>query len=232
VLFQITPNISLYGNFIQALEPGAVAPPETKNAGQVFPPAISNQVEAGAKAHFGRWAGTIAFYRISEAYGVVSAVTDPPTFTQNGRQVDKGIEIGFAGDVVPSLHAILSVSFINSRQHSTGIPETEGKSVSSVPGATERVDLSWDVFQVRNLTLICNLMQNGSAPFDDINSYRVPSWTTLALGARYAFGREKPLAILAQVTNVSDSRFWISGFSGGLAPAGPRAVNLTISKTF
>jgi iron complex outermembrane receptor protein len=35
-LFQATPNISLYGNFIQALEPGAVAPPETKNAGQVF----------------------------------------------------------------------------------------------------------------------------------------------------------------------------------------------------
>jgi len=231
-LFQVTPNISLYGNFIQALEPGAVAPPETKNAGQVFPPALSNQVEVGAKAHLGRWAGTIAFYRISEAYGVVSAVTDPPTFTQNGRQVDKGIEIGFTGDVLPSLHAIVSVSFINSRQHSTGIPDTEGKSISSVPGATERVDLSWEVFHVKNLMLMCNLMQNGSAPFDDINSYRVPSWTTLALGARYAFGREKPLAILAQVTNVSDSRFWISGFSGGLAPAGPRAVNLTISKTF
>ncbi len=57
-------------------------------------------------------------------------------------------------------------------------------------------------------------MQNGSAPFDDINSYRVPSWTTLDLGARYVFGRERPLAIRAQVANVSDSRFWISGFSG------------------
>jgi iron complex outermembrane receptor protein len=178
--------------------PVFVAPPETKNAGQVFPPAISNQVEAGAKSHFSGWAETIAFYRLSEAYGAESAITNPPTFTQNGRQVDKGIEIGFTGDVVPSLHAILSVSFINARQHSTGIPETEGKSVSSVPCATERVDLSWEVFHVKNLMLICNLMQTGSAPFDDINSYRVPSWTTLDLGARYSFGREKPLMVRAR----------------------------------
>lgn len=64
-----------------------------------------------------------------------------PTFTQNGREVDEGIEISFTGDVVPSLHAILSVSFINSRQRSTGIPDTEGKSVSSVPSAAERVRL-------------------------------------------------------------------------------------------
>src|SRR4051812_48067555 len=35
-LFQLTLHFSLYGNFIQALEPGAIAPPDTKNAGQVF----------------------------------------------------------------------------------------------------------------------------------------------------------------------------------------------------
>jgi iron complex outermembrane recepter protein len=92
--------------------------------------------------------------------------------------------------------------------------------------------LSWEVFHVKDLMLICNLMQTGSAPFDDINSYRVPSWTRLDLGARYAFGREKRLTVLAQVINASDSKFWISSFSGGLVPAGPRAVNLIISKTF
>ncbi|MBB5317441.1 hypothetical protein HDF09_002110 [Edaphobacter lichenicola] len=58
-------------------------------------------------------------------------------------------------------------------------------------------DLSWEVFHVKNLMLICNLIQNGSAPFDDINSYHMPSWTTLDLGARYVFGREKTMAILA-----------------------------------
>jgi iron complex outermembrane recepter protein len=65
-----------------------------------------------------------------------------------------------------------------------------------------------------------------------VNSRRVPSWTRLDSGARYAFGREKPFTIRAQVENVSNNQFWLSVFSGGLAPAGPRVVNVSMSKSF
>jgi len=51
-LFKLTSRVSIYGNFIQALEPGWIAPPDTKNAGQIFPPMVSNQFEVGAKAQF------------------------------------------------------------------------------------------------------------------------------------------------------------------------------------
>ena len=231
-LFQLAAHVSLYGNFIQALEPGAIAPPDTKNAGQIFPPAISNQVEGGAKAHFNTWTGTVAFYRISRAYGTESTATNPPTFTQNGRQVNQGIEINFAGDILPSLQAIVSASFINSRQRSTGDPTTEGKSVASIAGASERIDVIWELPHLRNMALLGTLMETGSAPYDDANSFRVPAWTRLDLGARYSFGHEKPLILRAQVENILNSRFWASAFSGGLAVAGPRAINLSISKAF
>jgi iron complex outermembrane receptor protein len=75
-------------------------------------------------------------------------------------------------------------------------------------------------------------METGSAAFDAVNSTRVPSWTRLDFGTRYRLGREKPFTIRAQVENVSNNRYWISVFSGGLAPAGPRVVNLAISKSF
>ena len=231
-LLQLTPHVSLYGNFIQALQPGAIAPPDTKNAGQVFPPAVSNQVEGGAKVHFNTWTGTVAFYRISQAYATESAATNPPTFTQDGRQVNKGIEIGFAGDIIPTLHAIISASFINSRQHSTGDPTTEGKSAASIASASERLNVIWQLPLLRSLGLICDLMMTGSAPYDDANTYRVPAWTRLDLGARYSFGHEKPLILRAQVENVPNAKFWASAFSGGLAVAGPRTINLSISKTF
>jgi len=231
-LFQLAAHVSLYGNFIQALEPGAIAPPDTKNAGQIFPPAISNQVEGGAKAHFNTWTGTVAFYRISRAYGTESTATNPPTFTQNGRQVNQGIEINFAGDILPSLQAIVSASFINSRQRSTGDPTTEGKSVASIAGASERIDVIWELPHLRNMALLGTLMETGSAPYDDANSFRVPAWTRLDLGARYSVGHEKPLILRAQVENILNSRFWASAFSGGLAVAGPRAINLSISKAF
>jgi iron complex outermembrane receptor protein len=94
------------------------------------------------------------------------------------------------------------------------------------------VNLNWDLPHAKGLALDCNLMETGSAPFDAANSRRVPSWTRLDLGARYALGREKPLTIRAQVENVSNNQFWISVFSGGLAPSGPRVVNVSISKSF
>jgi iron complex outermembrane receptor protein len=231
-LFQLAAHVSLYGNFIQALEPGAIAPPDTRNAGQIFPPAISNQMEGGAKAHFNTWTGTVAFYRISRAYGTESTATNPPTFTQNGRQVNQGIEVNFAGDIIPSLQAIVSASFIHSRQRATGDPTTEGKSVASIAGASERLDVIWAIPHLRNSALICNLMETGSAPYDDTNSFRVSAWTRLDLGARYSFGHEKPLILRTQVENILNSKFWASAFSGGLAVAGPRAINLSISKAF
>ena len=75
-------------------------------------------------------------------------------------------------------------------------------------------------------------MVTGSAPFDAVNTRRVPSWTRLDLGARYAMGQEKPITIRAQDENVSNNQFWISVFSGGLAPAGPRVLDVSISKSF
>jgi hypothetical protein len=55
------------------------------------------------------------------------------------------------------------------------------------------VNLNWDLPHAQGLALDCNLMETGSAPFDAANSRRVPSWTRLDLGARYALRREKPL---------------------------------------
>jgi iron complex outermembrane receptor protein len=231
-LFKLTSHLMIYGNFIQALEPGWIAPLGTKNAGQALPPFLSNQVEFGAKAHFDGWIGTMAMYRISQANGVEDVSTNPPTFTQDGRQVNKGVELSFAGDLVHGLHAILSASFIHSRQHATQNPLTEGKSPSSIPSASERVNLSWDVPHLRRLNLDCNLMQTGSAAFDAVNSFRVPSWTRLDVGAKYSFGEKKLFTIRAEIENVADSRYWASAFSGGLIPSGPRVANIAVSKIF
>ena len=200
-LFKLTSTVSIYGNFIQALEPGSIAPPDTKNAGQIFPPMVSNQFEIGAKSQVRGWISTLALYRITEANGVIDGSTNPPTFSQDGRQVNKGVEINLAGDFYRGLHAILSASLIDSRQRSTGDPTVEGKNTAIVPGATERVNLNWDVPHAKGFAFDCNLMETGSAPFDAVNSRWVPSWTRLDLGVRYRLGSERPVTIRAQVEN-------------------------------
>jgi iron complex outermembrane receptor protein len=231
-LFKVTSHLSLYANFIQALEPGFVAPPDTKNAGDIFPPVVSNQVEVGAKLQVRAWVSTIALYRISEANGVVSTATNPPTFSQDGRQVNTGFEVNFAGDLFHGLHAILSGSFIDSRQRSTGDPTIEGKRAANVPTAAERVNLNWDIPGTKAIALDCNLMFTGPAAFDATNSYNVPAWINADLGLRYSFPKERPFTFRAQVENVFNASYWVSVFSGGLAPSGPRVVTVSISKSF
>ena len=150
-LLKVTPRLMVYSNFIQALEPGWIAPIGTRNAGQALPPFFSNQIEIGAKAHFDRWIGSVSLYRISQANGVEDVSTNPPTFTQAGRQVNIGAELSFSGDLTPGLRALLSASFIHPRQYSTQNAATEGKSPASIPGESERVNLSWDVPHLRRL---------------------------------------------------------------------------------
>ena len=41
--------MSIYGNYIEALEQGVTAPPAAINAGEVFPPTETEQIEFGMK---------------------------------------------------------------------------------------------------------------------------------------------------------------------------------------
>jgi hypothetical protein len=59
------------------------------------------------------------------------------------------------------------------KQRDTGDPTTDGKSTAAIPGATERVNLSWDAAWVKGLNFNCNLMETGSAAFDARGPFQV-----------------------------------------------------------
>jgi iron complex outermembrane receptor protein len=94
------------------------------------------------------------------------------------------------------------------------------------------VNLNWDIPRTKAIALDCNLMFTGPAAFDATNSYNVPAWMSADLGLRYSFPKERPFTIRAQVENVFNASYWVSAFSGGLAPSGPRVVTASISKSF
>jgi iron complex outermembrane receptor protein len=73
-LYKLTPNISLFGNYIEALETGPTAPVGTANAGQVFPPLQSKQKELGVKADFNGLGGSLSYFDIARPSGVTIAV--------------------------------------------------------------------------------------------------------------------------------------------------------------
>lgn len=231
----IQPNdrLTLYGNYIEALEPGAVAPVTAANAGEAFPPFVSRQIEFGAKARVAGLTATAAWFRIRRASGFLSAETNPRTFVADGLQQNQGVELSLNGAVTKTLRIVTSASRIDARLKETGDPALDGNHVPAVPRWGARALVEWDVSRVPGLTLIGGVGHSGRAAFDSLNSFDVPGYTKWEGGTRYAF-RAGDIDIVARLSidNLTQARYWNAGYDGGIFPAVPRTAALSLSADF
>lgn len=92
----------------------------------------------------------------------------------------------------------------------------------------------WDVAQVPGLTLTGRLLYSSSRAFDAANTLRLPAWTRVDLGARYATrisGHE--VTFRAMVENVANRRYWdVQPAYQTVTYAVPRTFRLSASIAF
>jgi iron complex outermembrane receptor protein len=69
-------NVSFYGNWIQGLQQGTVVSATYSNAGEVFPPYVTTQYEAGVKIDWGRLTTTASLFQISQPSTIVNVATN------------------------------------------------------------------------------------------------------------------------------------------------------------
>ena len=58
--------VSLYGNYIEALEQGPTAPRGTVNEGEIFPPSVTDQIEFGVKFDLDGFGLTAGLFQIEK----------------------------------------------------------------------------------------------------------------------------------------------------------------------
>jgi iron complex outermembrane receptor protein len=223
--------LSIYGNYIEALEAGGTAPVGTVNSGQVLAPLVSKQIEIGAKVDMGSYGATLAAFEITRQ----NAFTDPSdnTFKADGEQKNRGIEATVFGEPVDGLRLIGGVMFIDSELTRTAGGTFDGKTAIGVPEFQGRLSAEWDVAAVEGLTLTGSVIHTGGQYVDQDNTQTVPSWTRLDLGARYKFavaGRDA--VVRASVENVFDTDYWSSVDRGGLYAGSPRTYLISTSFKF
>ena len=129
-LVKLTPWLSVYGNYIEALERGGTAPQTAANAGQSFAPLVGKQHEFGAKLDFTVIGATLAYFDIRKANEYVDAAN---VFTQNGLQENKGYEITVFGEPVKGIRFLAGASWIDARQINTEAGLFDGKKAAAVP---------------------------------------------------------------------------------------------------
>lgn len=231
-------NWSLYANYIEGLIAGDVAPAQSggvalENAGEVFEPYRSKQVEAGVKYDAGKLGGSLSVYSTSKP---TSLVVDE-RFTSDGEQQNRGIELSVFGMVTENLRLLGGLTYVDAEQSRTQDGTYDGLDVVGVPDLQLNLNAEWDVTALPGLTLDARGIYTAAQYADAANLYEVASSHRLDLGARYTFAIEDTeIDVRARIENVFDNNYWASvgGFPGSnyLVLSDPRTVKVSASVRF
>jgi iron complex outermembrane receptor protein len=235
IVFKATPEVSLYGNYIEGLQKGDVAPAFTSNnlpvtnAGQVFAPFTAKQGEIGAKYQSGTFGATAAVFQVTQPQAFVVN----QTFGTFGEQRNRGVELSLYGEPVRGLRLLGGVSFIDAEQVSTPGGLTDGKDAIGVPRQQLNIGVDWDVPGVQGLALNALYVYTGKQYADAANTQSLPSWNRVDVGVRYLMdiGNGRLLTLRARVNNLFNSSYWASagGYPGSnyLVLGAPRTFVLS-----
>lgn len=232
VVYKLTPQVSLYANYIEGLVKGDVAPANAGsrpvvNAGEVLEPYKTRQTEAGLKWDAGRIGGAVSLFQSRKP---VSGTSASGVFGIVDQQRNRGIEVTAYGEAARNLKVLGGLSFLHtdvSDNDAIGAPRTQGN-----------LGIEWAIPGVRGLSVDSRVLYTSSQYADAANTQKVPSWTRLDLGTRYAMpvGRDQLLTIRARIDNLTDKNYWASagGYpgTGYLTVGAPRTFVVSASLDF
>lgn len=225
-------RLSLYANYVEGLT-SPVAPVNAVNASAAFPAFVSRQTEVGAKYDFGTVGVGVAAFAIEQPFGFLDSRT--LVFSVDGRQRNSGVEMTVFGEPVPGVRLLGGVTLLDGVQVRAQDPRNVGRKAVGVPDVQlnlyGEVDLPPSLLP--GLTLTGRVIYTSAQYYDLANSQKIPDWTTLDLGLRYATTfRDRPLTLRANVVNVTGNNYWASTGRGILSQGAPRTFLLSASMDF
>jgi iron complex outermembrane receptor protein len=206
-------NVSLYANYIQALEMGSIVSSSFANAGEVFPPYTSKQYETGIKVDWGSVTTTLALFQITQPQ--TTSFPDPaaglPRLTLDGEQRNRGIELAAYGAPFEGVRLLSGVTLMEATQLKTDNGR-DGWPAALAPKFRAVIGGEWDTPFMKGLTLTGRLTRTSDVMV--LNSrpdLTVPAWTQVDLGARYTFSspaNDKPISLIFNVDNLFNESYW------------------------
>jgi iron complex outermembrane receptor protein len=223
-------SVSLYANRAEELVQGPVAPVNavTVNPGEVFPPYVVVQYEAGAKVQYHKLTATLAVYQMKEPNAFATPVAGSATLTRfgiNGEQRNRGVELSLNGEPTAWLRIIGGATFNQAKQVATLNGTFNGKDAIGVPDFQGNLDVEFIPPQLPAAVFTARWLTTSSEYVDAGNTQRVPSWNRFDIGARYVAVIDKhPVTFRLTLENVADKAYWASAFGGYLVQGDPRTV--------
>lgn len=221
-------NVSFFGNYIEGLSRGDVAPTQAVNTGEILAPYVAHQVEAGVKVDAGTIGASFSAFQITRPIGELSPQR---RYAQTGEQRVSGLEFSVYGEITPQARILGGLTLLDGVLTKTALAANVGNVPIGVPGVQLNLGAEWDLPGVPGLTLTGAVIYTGRQFVDTANTQALPDWTRLDLGLRYATVIEgRKTTFRANVLNVTGANYWTGVASfGTFFQAAPRTYLLSMS---
>ena len=233
IVYRPVKAVSLYANYTEGLQQGAVASGDVDNIGQAFAPYVSKQKEIGVKYDVGTVGASAAVFSTKQP----SAYVQNRIFGVFGEQRNRGLEMTVFGVPTRGLRVLGGLTLLDAEQRVTAGGVNQGNDVIGVPKTQANIGAEWDVPGVRGLNLNARALYTSSQYADGANRQELASWSRLDIGASYvATIADRKVTFRARIDNVADKSYWASagGYpgSGYLVLGSPRTAVLSATVDF
>ena len=210
LMYKPVPWLTAYASYIEGLERGGVAPDEAANAGDNQAPMLSRQRELGIKAEVGGVMLAGALFEIEKAYEYTNASN---VYVQSGRQNHRGLEFSASGKPWDRLTLVGGATLLDTQVKGG---DHDGNEPMNVAKVLVKLYSEYALLDVPGLILSAGVYHTGQQWADDANTDRLPAYTTLDLGARYATTLAgRALTLRLNLSNVADKRYWMNSYYVG-----------------
>ncbi len=203
-----TENLTFYGSYARGLEESAVAPDLAVNRGQALPANITEQIDAGFRYAIGRSVRLVAgVFEVKKPFLDRNAAN---IYTNVGSIKHRGVEVSITGQPLPGLTVVGGGVFLRPRV--SGFTVDQGIIANIPPGTTPtilRLNLQYGPPGWRGFSVDTQVRYDSDKQADRRNTFKIPSNTTLDLGARYQFlAWGRAASFRAQVLNITNEFMW------------------------
>lgn len=222
--------VSVYGNYIEGLESGLIAPQIAANAGEVLPAALSQQYEFGVKLEPLRGLLiTGAYFDIDRPSTYLNSSN---RFVQDGSAKYKGFEFSAAGEIGANLSISLSGMILDAKQTS-GAAAVVGKQIENVSKFSGSAFVEYRIPGIEGLRASAGAFRVGRRAINATNAGFVSGYTTFDLGLRYETEiGGVPTEFRLYGSNVTGKKYWAATGSSLLQQAMPGNVKFSIAMKF
>ena len=231
VVYRLSRQLSVYGNYIEGLNKGDSLAAQNGLPARDLAPYASKQKEVGLKYDGGRLGFGASYFTTDKPRAVLAQAT------AQGEDRHRGVELTAFGEATRDLKVLGGLTWLDAKQHGTGVAATEGKRTLGIPQVQANLGAEWEVRALQGLALDARVVHTGKVFADSANTLRVPAWTRLDAGARYLFEVQGTLLTLrARIDNLTNRKYWAS--AGGypdqsyLVVGQPRSFNLSLAADF